>query len=219
MGRPDIVAYMSSGSYRRVVRDETLADLRATDWDADVVVVVDQARAPGQPKVRATDNARETLEHAAQCDRGDLILFLEDDLAFNRHLRHNLLHWPPIAGLGPDDHFCGSLYDPDVGSLDPALDGDTWRIADPALPYGSQAVLLARPTVHWILDHWRAQRGLGDLRIFRLAAAVAPIHYHRPSLVQHRPVASGWGGVAHRTESFDPTFRATPLGTGANGAP
>ena len=92
MGRPDIVAYMSSGSYRRAVRDETLADLRATDWGADVVVVVDQARAPDQPKVRATDNARETLERAAQRDRGDLILFLEDDLAFNRHLRHNLQH-------------------------------------------------------------------------------------------------------------------------------
>ncbi len=204
----EIVAFMGSVSSRRDVRAMTIEALHRTDWGADVRIVLDQARQPDDKGRRSTDTAREALERAAQTDHGDLVLFLEDDLEFNRNLRHNLEHWRPIVDLRPGDHLCASLYDPDIGSLNPDEDGDTWRVVHPELPYGSQAVLLARPTLNWILDGWRRQPGLGDIKIFRLAAEKTPIHYHRPSLVQHRRVPSSWGGVAHHAENYDESFLA-----------
>jgi hypothetical protein len=47
-----------------------------------------------------------------------------------------------------------------------------------------------------------------DLRISRLAARWSPIWYHHASLVQHRPVASTWGGTTHVAIDFSPDWRA-----------
>ena len=207
MRRAEIVAFMGSVTTRRDVREQTLRNLRGTDWGVEPRVVLDRAR-HAEAKLRSTDTIREALERAAQTAGWDLVLFLEDDLEFNRHLRHNLLHWPPILDLEPDAHFCASLYDPGIGSLDPTNDGATHRIVEPMLAYGSQAVVLSRPTVNWILDGFRNHYGLGDIRVVHLAARKTPVHYHLPSLVQHRQVPSHWGGVAHHAENFSEDFRA-----------
>ncbi|WP_436794245.1 hypothetical protein [Actinospongicola halichondriae] len=205
-----IVAYISTMTTRRDVRAQTIESLLSTDWTTPPVAVIDQGRfAVGGSN--STDNAREVLERASAADGWDLLLFLEDDVDFNQHLLHNLENWPPIVDLEPGDHFCASLYDPDIGSLDPTQDGETYRIVDPLLTYGSQAILLSRPTLDWILDNFRAHIGLSDIRIFHLAARKTPIFYHRPSLVQHRAVPSMWGGVAHQAKNYDPTFRAVEI--------
>ncbi len=210
MHRAEIVAFIGSVTSRRHVRADTLEGLRRTDWGAEPTVVLDQARYD-DPGMRSTDTAREALERAAQRDDWDVVLFLEDDVDCNRHLRHNLEHCAPIRALEPGGHLCASLYDPGVGSLDPAQDAPTYRIVDPQHTYGSQAVLFSRTTLNHVLDGYRDHIGLGDIRMFHLAARLGPIHYHRPSLVQHRPVPSHWGGVAHAAADFDPTFRADPI--------
>lgn len=203
-----IEAFISTTPFRRSVREQTIANLARSDWGAPPTIVIDRGRFTDDRGKGSTDNARHVLETAVQRDTWDVMVFLEDDVDVNRNLRHNLERWPPIVDLARDGYLCGSLYNPNIGSLDPAADGDTFRIVDPELPYGSQGVVLSRSMVNWILDGWFATRGLGDIRIFHLAARKAPIHYHRPSLIEHQQVPSTWGGVPHTATDFDADFRA-----------
>jgi hypothetical protein len=204
----DIVAYMLSCAARDAVRAATLERLAATDWDAEVVVVLDEAIAE-RPQDRQEQTARRLLT-AAAADGVDVVLFLEDDLDFNHFLRHNLTHWHPLLAAGPDGHLMASLYDPGVAAT--AWDHErAFSVAHPDLVYGSQAFLLSRATVARVLDGWETVPGMQDMKISRVAAAVGPIHYHRPSLVQHVEVASTWGGPAHWARDFSASWRAPGL--------
>jgi hypothetical protein len=201
----EIVAYMLSCDAREAVRAATLERLKATDWPGDVVVVIDRVRAErAQERVERT--GLRLLETAA-ADRSTFVLFLEDDLEFNIHLHHNLTHWSPVVSAGPEGHLLGSLYDPGVPSLCWERER-AFSIADPNLVYGSQAFLLSRATVLAVLERWDDVPGMGDIKISRLAAANGPIHYHRPSLVQHLDVPSTWGGPRHRALDFSSSWRA-----------
>jgi hypothetical protein len=202
----DLVAYVLSSTGRRDVRRQTLDNLARTDWGAPAVVVLDQGRSE-VPQERALDNARSLLVRAVN-GRGDVFLFLEDDLDFNRSLRSNVERWPPLVDRPRGGHLYGSLYDPDIGSVAPDEDQPTHRVVVPELVYGSQAVLMAAATACSILESWDDIEGLHDTRMALLAARVTPIHYHRPSLVQHLPVPSTWGGVAHQAIDYDPDWRA-----------
>ena len=126
-------------------------------------------------------------------------------------MRFNVERWPPLVERPLDGFFFASLYNPDVGSLAPEADGETFRIADPELVYGSQAVILSVSTACWILDHWDDEPGFFDVRASRLAAQRSSIFYHRPSLVQHLAVPSSWGGAIHEAVDFSPDWRA-PVG-------
>ncbi|MEY2454620.1 MAG: hypothetical protein QOD92_4194 [Acidimicrobiaceae bacterium] len=202
----EIVAYMLSTTIRRDVRRETIANLAATDWDAEPVVILDQERYDDL-KLRMSDNGRSLLLRAIS-GPGDVFLFLEDDLAFNRSLRWNLERWPPLLErpLGAD--FYASLYNPNVGSLSEDMDGETYRIVDPENVYGSQAVVMSVSMAALILRDWNDVRGLPDIKMSRLAARRTPIYYHLPSLVDHRQAPSLWGGVAHAASDYSPDWRA-----------
>lgn len=200
-----VVAYMLSCSARDDVRVGTLRRLGETDWAAEAVVVLDEADA-GRPQARQVVTSERLLRKAA-ADGTEFVLFVEDDLDFNRHLRHNLDHWHPLVIAHPDYHFMASLYNPNVGALE-ISDDLAYAIANPELVYGSQAFLLSRATVQHVLAHWREVGGGQDIKISRIAATSGPIYYHRPSLVQHMPVPSTWGGRSHSAIDFSPAWRA-----------
>ena len=201
-----MMAFMTSCEERREVRDRSLTGLAATDWGEPAVVVMDRARHERRQS-RIDDTSRCLLERAV-ADADDLFLYLEDDLEFNQSLRHNLEHWPPLVERRPQEHFFGSLYNPNVVAVRSDQDPRTFAVADPGKVYGAQAFVLSVASARWILDHWNDVEGLPDIKLSRLAARRSPIYYHRPSLVQHRPVSSTWGGAEHQAIDFSSIWRA-----------
>jgi hypothetical protein len=198
---------MTSCLERTPVRRRTLANLARTDWDAEVVVVVDRAAFP-TPKERGSDTGRRLLERALD-GPGDVFLYLEDDLEFNASLRWNLEHWPPLAARAVGAHFFGSLYNPDILPAT-GRGAPTWAEVAVEHVYGSQAWVLAAATARYVLDHWDEEIGYQDIRIARLAARVTPLLYHRPSLVQHLAVRSSIRGRPHEAHDYEADWRAGP---------
>jgi len=151
--------------------------------------------------------------------RPDLILFCEDDIVFNPHLRHNLERWSPLRNHQRNtpgqpkpslrEYFFGSLYDPTIRELS-AHPEEHYFIADPEAVYGSQAFVMSRAMAEYFVAHWWEVPGMQDIKMSRLAARLGPIHYHMPSLVQHVGVVSTWTDDArfHDTKSFDGEWRA-----------
>ena len=172
---------------------------------------------PPAPSARrnARSRRRGGLERAA-ADGADYILFLEDDLEFNAHLRHNLEHWQPLRAAGPDEHLMASLYDP--GS--PPSGGISSTRSRSPTPNG-----LRQPGVPAVARHRRDRPlrmeqvpGMQDIKISRLAAAAGPIHYHRPSLVQHAESPAPGAGTTTGPATTPPTGarRPTPMFATAN---
>jgi hypothetical protein len=180
---------------------QTLRDLHRTDWVAPVCVYQDLAVAqPVENRVVAA--ARGLLEHAVGCG-AQFILFLEDDLRFNRHLAHNLSTWSPLHDVTSTDFFVASLYDPGIRALEYCR-SDDYFLADPGCAYGSQALVMSVPSVRDILEHWDEENGFHDFRLFRLGARRCPIHYHVPPLVQHVGSPNSVSGVFDCVQEFDP---------------
>lgn len=203
-----MAAFMLSCPARAAVCARTLRRLGATDWGQITAVVVDDTNCERRQE-RQERTARRLLERAiTEAGDVDLLLLLEDDLAFSRHLRHNLANWPPVASLERGDHFFGSLYDPGVARRW-AVDGDRhyWE-ADPEAVYGSQAFVIAPATARYVAERWDEVPGMQDIKLSRLAAAVCPVIYHAPSLIQHVGEESAWGGAFHRASDYDESWRA-----------
>ena len=203
-----ITAYMLSCGERALVRRDTLERLAGTDWFDPPCVVLD----PGiceRPQERQTRNARSLLEHAI-ADAPDFLLFLEDDLEFNRYLRSNLTAWEPLAGTASGGHFFASLYNPGVREVRRET-GRAFFVADPNAMYGSQAFVLSLATARHIERSWEHIVGMQDIKMSRLAGSVGPIYYHVPSLVQHAPVRSVWGGGYHRAADYDSEWKAASV--------
>jgi len=146
------------------------------------------------------------LEEFLKTDRTHL-LFLEDDVIFNRHLGWNLKHWEPLA--------CGlvdlaSLYNPNIRRLSVDPQG-TWFVADPEAVYGSQGMILSRRCAEYTVEHWGEVPGMQDIKFSRLCAQMGGfIYYHLPSLVQHVGKRSAWTDDRrfHDTKDFDREYRA-----------
>jgi hypothetical protein len=209
----NIAAYMLTCPERAEVRERTLASWKASDWRGSPArgglprLVLDTART-GRREERQARAARALLERAVE-EGAEWVLFLEDDLEFNRYLRHNLEHWPPLARIEPGGHFYGSLYNPNVGELERRPRENSF-IAWPKSVYGSQAVLLSRATVLHLLSHWDEVAGMQDIKMSRLAAQVCPLVFHSPSLVQHTGVNSVWGGTYHTARDYQATWKSLP---------
>jgi hypothetical protein len=119
----------------------------------------------------------------------DIMLFLEDDLEFNQHIAANLSRWTVMRR--PWFRF-GSLYNPNIG-VRVSVSEANYFIADPNCVYGSQAFLLSRSLVEYLIQHWESVPGMQDIKISRLAAKTgADLYYHTPSLVQHVGRVSSW---------------------------
>ena len=198
---PSIAAYLMSCAERRAVRARTVANLACTDWGAPPGVALDREQYD-DPKQRGSDTAHHLLE-LAMATRWDLLLFLEDDLEFNVHLRHALEHWAPVAARSPAGHPFASLYNPGVDPLPAAAHGSTWFVAHPERSYGSQAYLVVRPTVAHVLEHGDDGRGYHDIRMTRLRGA-GDTAALPPAVAGAAPRgASTIGGVPHEAADFD----------------
>ena len=206
MATAPIPAYMLSCESRRELCATTSAALAATDWNEPPIVQWDEDPAP-DVVTRIKNNCRLILERAVD-EAADLFLYLEDDVDFNRSLRHNLLAWAPVADRRPGDYLFASLYNPNIVPVCSPTDPSPTMVADPHAYYGTQAMLLSVATARSILADWDDVDSAADIRMSRLAARRSPILFHRPSLVEHRPVSSTWGGTQHQAIDFSPDWRA-----------
>src|SRR5262245_58429834 len=159
----EIQAFMMSCPERQALREQTLEDLRRTDWDGEVTVVVDGTDCPRRQD-RIGRTALQLLTEALARGGWDHLLFLEDDLKFNRHLRHNLGRWQPLrdgrVGLA-------SLYNPVVRPLRQFPDRHCF-IACPEAVYGAQAFLIERGCAEYLAAHYGEVPGMHDIQFSRL---------------------------------------------------
>ncbi len=200
-------AYVLSCEERADVCAETIADLGQTDWGSAPLVVIDESTAARKIE-RINDTGLQLLTRAIdESDADDdVFLFCEDDVAFNRSLRHNIVRWGPVVDRRADGQLFGSLYNANV--VLPATGGASATVADPCRFYGSQGMVMSITTARSLVDWWGDGYGPLDLRISRLAARWSPLWYHQPSLVQHRAVESTWGGAHHSAVDFSEDWRA-----------
>jgi ADP-heptose:LPS heptosyltransferase len=199
-----IEGVMISCQERDKVRRRTLENLSKTDWaDLPLHIHLDtpNGETPAQRQVRSSYLA---LQKSLDC-RADYILFLEDDLDFNRHIRHNLYAWGPVKGRTAS---LASLYNPRVREKACDLRHNA-RIVEAKAAFGSQALLLSKEMAAYIVRRWNTVPGYQDIKISRLAGRLGnPIFYHAPSLVQHVGARSTWGGGFHQAPDYDPFWRA-----------
>jgi len=200
-----LAAYIVTCAERRAVLEGTLARFRGTDWGSDPELQIDDGAATNKlARIHAT--WLKVLDKVA-AGSADVALILEDDLDFNRHLRHNLSAWPPLRARDGNVPFFGSIYNPDRPALWRRA-GQSFFIVNPQQMWGAQAVLISRATAGYALEHWGEEQGAADLRMPRLGARLAPVYLHAPSLVQHVGEASTWGGPFHTASDFDRGWRA-----------
>ncbi len=198
---PQFAAYILSCPDRAAECAATVSDLRRTDWIDEPVVIVDRSDFADR-RMRIVANAKRLLAEATRCPHWTYLLFLEDDVRFNIHLRHNLVNWWPIEN---GSLRFGSLYNPGVRFL---AQGPACAAADPDAVYGSQAFLMNRPCVRHMLTHYDDNADAMDIKLRILGSQLGPIYYHVPSLVQHVGKHSVWGGGFHDAPDFDAEFRA-----------
>lgn len=191
---------MVSCPERAALRAQTLANLAATDWQGEVAVAVDDGSGPDRiARIDATWRRALALAAASEAD---VILVMEDNLDFNRHLRANVLSWPRLAGVVATSPFFGSLYNPGLYAVH-SRPPQRYDLMDPKGCWGGQALLMSRALARYLLAHWSEEHGEPDLRMPRLAGRLVPIYYHHPSLVQHVGNLSTWGGRRHEVPNFD----------------
>lgn len=200
-----ITAYMLSCPERLEIRRQTVAGLLASDWNELPVIEVDQATYETKQE-RIVHTAFRLLQRAITIG-SEIIVFLEDDLRFNKYWRYNLEHWYPLVNVQLGHHFFGSLYNPGIRELE-CHDDRAYFVADPQCVYGSQAFILSLVTAQRIIEYWDRVDGFPDYRMSRLAATVCPIYYHTPSLVQHVGRSSTLGSHYHRSHDFRPDWKA-----------
>lgn len=194
---------MISCESRDTIRSQTLDSLYETDWQWPIEVIMDKNSmsseqykklSPTEKQVIASYKAMKTaVEHSPKW-----VVFMEDDLIFNKYIGHNIVNWEPIR-----NNFLnfGSLYTPNNNRCSEE-DGNCWYKAECLKLYGSQFYIMSPHAAEWAINHWNDVIGLQDIKLTRLARG-KPIYYHSPSLVQHRSVPSVWGGVSHQSGDFD----------------
>jgi len=201
---PRIRALMVSCPEREDLRAATLRQLAATDWGEEPALVqMDESADPD--RIRGlTRTFRLALSRSLEIP-AEYFLLLEDDLTFNRYLRHNLASWRPLQSGAVT---LAGIYNPGVAPLACDVRNHVF-VANPDAVYGSQAFLISAGTVAELLEHWTEVAGPPDLRMPRLVARRNhPLFYHAPSLVQHIGRDSTWGGSFNQAADFDPDWRA-----------
>lgn len=197
-------AMVSCPGHRDKIREETIARLAETDWN-------------DEPRVFATcrddyyhgiHDAHLALQWFLTETNSDFLLFIEDDIIFNRHLRWNIEHWSPILD---GTLVLGSLYNPQHHNVDGILDSkhpDYYLKS--GICWGCQAYLLSRDAVSTVLSLWNTNPfPWVDYRITEAISSRGHLfHYHKPSLVEHRESESLVGNKSHRSIDFDPTWKS-----------
>jgi len=203
-GMPTLAAWMITCPERDEIRKTTLASLAATDWpDLPLEILVDPEKGGDRTRRIARQilhAMQQSLDHSAEH-----LLLLEDDLSFNRHLRHNVESWRPYRRR---EITLAGLWNPGLYEIAYDVIGHAVAVASVSL-FGCQALLLSRPAVEHVVRAWNTLNIPADHRLARLAAQLGhPLYYHSPSLVQHQLAPSTWGGAPHQAPDFDPDWRA-----------
>lgn len=198
-----ISAVMISCDTRNEIRKQTLQDLSFSDWSWDVEVIIDKDYIKPEiyndiPKTQRQTLAAYYALTKAMEKKEPWIVFMEDDLIFNKYIGYNIINWEPIKNNILN---LGSLYTPNNNRCSVG-EGPHWYKGDCLRLYGSQFYIMSRLATQWAINHWDSQIGMQDIKITRLSRGKA-IYYHSPSLVQHRSVSSVWGGVSHQANDFD----------------
>jgi hypothetical protein len=150
---------------------------------------------------------------SAAAAAADFVLLLEDDVRFGSWFAENLAEWPLLAELPPGGAFYASLYNPGRPFIR-RCEAARYLVAYPDTVWGAQALLMTPCTARFIDASWDEAAGNPDQRMPRLAGRVTPIYLHLPSLVDHSPEPTTWGGIPHRAPDFDPAFRARTYSSG-----
>lgn len=190
---------------RSAALQQTLDSLRQSDWNAEPIIHVDQGTG-SDPQTRQLNASFELLTRANKIDC-DYLLFAEDDVIFNKFIRHNVLNWQPV-------HYGFCL----VGTLYASTTGDNptanYREMQPGGIGGSQGILIKKCWLPQVLNKWDSMHKtwLQDIRIYRsLYGSGQRVLVHTPSLVQHGQEVSTWGGLPHSSPDFDPAYKANSL--------
>jgi len=201
---PRLEALLITTPERRQIRQDTVADLANTDWGDLPLAVLEDPDTNADRRGRIVQQGLRALTRFLS-GTADYLLLLEDDLLFNRHLRHNLEHWRLLRTRRLT---LAGLYNPGLHELAFDLPGHA-IVADPFAAYGSQALLMSRAAAEHAVQHWTRHGSPLDHRLLRSAAELdCPLYYHSPSLVQHRIARSTWGGHPHQAVDFDPAWKA-----------
>lgn len=181
---------------------ETIRSWDATDWPGRPSIVMDLLDSPARSLSMVFNSQRLLAEFLSGW--GEYLLFIEDDVEFNQFLFHNLQTWQPLTSRSLA---IGSIYhSPDCAPAHQIISHDTFA-ADLKTVGGSQALLIRRDAVERSLQRWDEFLGMNqDLRIFHALADREQLICHMPGLVQHRPVASTWGGRPHQSSNFKRHF-------------
>lgn len=201
---PTIKLCMISCASRAEVRAKTLASLAGSDWGEEPAVLqIDASNAP-TPQARQTETAFLALQNslAIGCE---FLVFVEDDVEFNRHLRRNLSVWKPLL---EGKVSVAGLYNPNLKPL--ACHGsENFTLVSPSSVFGSQGFVISEHALKFIVQNWESVEGMTDIRISRLAGRLQDaLYYHTPSLVQHVGRTSVWGGHFHSARDFRRDWKA-----------
>jgi hypothetical protein len=190
---------------RRATLQATLARLAECGWPSTPEVVLDDG--VGETRLaRIHHTWRRLVRRAAQA-QSEFVLLLEDDVVFGAWFLENLSSWELLRQLPRGHAFFGSLYNPNH-PFRVRRAPERYLIADPRFAWGAQAIVTTPRTARFIDEHWDEVEGNPDQRMPLIAGQVTPIYYHVPSLVDHAPVPTTWGGIAHTATDFDPQWRA-----------
>jgi hypothetical protein len=196
---------MVSCPERSDVRKRTLSSLAGSDWTETPNFVLDDGQ--GEPSLARIQRTWLRALEKAEAANTELVLLLEDDLAFCRHLAHNVFSWPILREQHPGRALFASLYDPGHPFLKESTQ-DRYRAIHPFSMWGSQAILTTPQTARFLNANWDKSVGNCDLRMPRILGAVTTIYTHLPSLVEHADTPTTWGGFSHRAQTYDPEWRA-----------
>jgi hypothetical protein len=190
---------------RRASLEATLARLAGTGWPSAPEVVLDDGIGS-----RRIDRIHRTWRRMIQRAGGassDAVLLLEDDIVFGRFFAENLASWAPLRQLPPSRAFYASLYNPGRPFVHRHA-AERVLVADRRSVWGAQAIVTTPATARFIDAHWDESDGNPDQRMPYLAGRVTPIYFHVPSLVDHAPEPTTWGGREHSALDFDVNWRA-----------
>lgn len=210
--------YIATSKDRESILEQTARELAASDWGAPPTVLYHDRMRLSFDEISAL--WYKGIEDAYEAGH-EWVLFLEDDVTVNRHLRHNLARWAPAAEGWAD---VGVLYTPNLVGDEPFVETNPergYRVAevkpDAEWPrrsiWGSQAMLFSRKMVGLLHENWNRFRGAPDLRTFGVATMTGTrIVYTLPDLVQHRPGRTAYGTPPHRSRTFRPDWKAPDEG-------
>jgi hypothetical protein len=215
-GFPRVRLYVVSYPANAESLRQTLASVRASDWGAEPVVVMQPADWPVGREAGAR-TYRMALERAA-ADGCDFAVILEDDVRAGWHFRHNLLTNPLVRRDAAD-------Y---LGLFLPDLVADPWERAESHLGYrlarprytgpdetwekhrlwGAQGYALSARLVRAAVERWDRLTGSPDSRVLGVCRELGlPLWYAAPCLVEHAPLRSAFGTPLARAVDFDPEFK------------